>query len=98
KRKNAFLSPRRPADLYAFWRNFANLARLTDLLQSVEVLDDMRSRWTAAAPGEIPIQWVAEITKDLRDRMIAWRTIEGSAIETAGYVRCEPSWRGTLVR
>jgi uncharacterized membrane protein len=98
KLKKAILIDRSPADLYAFWRNFANLARLTDLLQSVEVLDDMRSRWTAAAPGEIPIQGVAEITKDLRDRMIAWRTIEGSAIETAGYVRFEPSRPGTLVR
>jgi uncharacterized membrane protein len=66
----------------------------------VEVHDDIRSRWTAVAPGEIPIQWEAEITKDVPDEMIGWRSVEGSSIETAGYVRFEPIREGreTLVR
>ena len=100
KMKKAIIISRSPADLYAFWRHFGNLARITDILQSVEVLDDVRSRWTASAPGEIPIQWDAEITKDLKNEMIGWRSTESSAIETAGYVRFEPAprGRGTIVR
>ena len=100
KIKKSIVIQRSPEDLYKFWRNFENLARISDILQSVEILDDTRTRWTVAAPGEIPIQWDAEITKDLNNEMIGWRSVEGSDVETAGYVRFEraPGGRGTLVR
>ena len=100
KLKKSIVIDRPASELYSFWRHFANLPRITDILESVEVLDDVRSRWTAAAPGEIPIQWDAEITRDITDEMIGWRSLEGSPIETAGYVRFEPvpGERGTLVR
>jgi uncharacterized membrane protein len=100
KLKKSIIIERQPSELYAFWRHFANLPRIADILESVVVLDDVRSRWTIAAPGEIPVQWDAEITRDLQDEMIGWRSIEGSPIETAGYVRFEPApdGRGTLVR
>lgn len=100
KLKKSIIINRPAADLYAFWRNFENLARIADILESVQVLDDNRSRWTVSAPGEIPIQWDAEVTKDVKDEMIGWASVDGSAIETAGYVRFEPTAgrRGTLVR
>ena len=100
KLKKSVIIDRPAADLYSFWRDFQNLPRIADILESVEVLDDLRSRWTIAAPGEIPVQWDAEITKDIQDEMIGWRSLESSAIETAGYVRFEPAsgGRGTLVR
>src|SRR4030095_4312831 len=100
KIKKAIMIDRAPGDLDAFWRDFQNLARITDVLESVEVLDDIRSRWTASAPGEIPIQWDAEVTKDIPDQMIGWRSIEGYPIEPAGVVRFEPTsgGRGTVVR
>jgi uncharacterized membrane protein len=100
KLKKSILIDRPAADLYSFWRHFGNLPRIADILESVEVLDDMRSRWTISAPGEIPVQWDAEVTKDISNEMIGWRSMEGSPIETAGYVRFEPApgERGTLVR
>jgi len=100
KLKKSIIIDRPAPALYSFWRDFENLPRIADILESVEVLDDMRSRWTIAAPGEIPVQWDAEITKDIEDEMIGWRSLDGSPIETAGYVRFEPAagGRGTVVR
>jgi uncharacterized membrane protein len=100
KLKKSIIIDRSAAELYAFWRNFPNLARLANILESVEAIDDIHSRWTVAAPGHVPVQWDAEITKDIPDEMIGWRSIEGSPIETAGYVRFEPTagHRGTLIR
>lgn len=99
KLKKTIMIDRSAADLYTFWRDFENLPRVSSILESVEVLDDTRSRWTALAPGEFPIRWDAEITRDIPNEMIGWRSIEGSVIETAGYVRFEPRpGRGTLVR
>ena len=99
KLKKTIMVDRNAAALYTFWRNFENLPRISSILESVEVLDDTRSRWTALAPGEFPIRWDAEITRDIPNEMIGWRSLEGSVIETAGYVRFEPRpGRGTLVR
>src|SRR6476469_3324152 len=36
--------------LFDFWRNFENLPRFMDHLESVDVLDDTRSRWVAKGP------------------------------------------------
>jgi uncharacterized membrane protein len=100
KLKRSITINRTPGELYAFWRDFRNLAGIVPLLTSVEMLDDVRSRWTIAAPGNISVHWDAEITRDVPDEMIGWRSMAGAPIETAGYVRFEPAPgnRGTMVR
>lgn len=90
KFKKDIVIRRSPAELYSFWRNFENLPRLTSILESVREVDDNRSRWTVQTPGGVHVSWDAEITKDIRDEMIGWRSVAGSMIETAGYVRFEP--------
>ena len=45
---------RRPADLYEFWRNFENLPRFMDHLESVITSGDGRSHWVAKAPAGQP--------------------------------------------
>jgi uncharacterized membrane protein len=84
KMKKTILIDRPPSDLYRFWRDFENLPRIASILESVEVFNDRRSRWTAMAPGEIPIRWDAEITRDDENEMIGWRSLPGSVVETAG--------------
>jgi uncharacterized membrane protein len=100
KLKKSIVIDRPASELYDYWHDFENLPSISELLESVEVLDVTRSRWTVAAPGDIPIQWEADITRDIRNEMIGWRSVEDSVIETAGYVRFEPAAgdRGTLVR
>ena len=42
----------RPAEeIYRFWRDFKNLPRVMEHLESVQVIDDKRSRWVAKAPA-----------------------------------------------
>jgi len=71
-----------------------------DMLDSVEVLDDNRSRWTIAGPAGMQVTWDAEIMIDRPNEMIGWRSLEGSTVETKGYVRFERAsgGRGTVVR
>ena len=100
KLKSSVIIGRPAGELYSFWRDFENLPRFANILESVQVLDDNRSRWTVMTPGGIRVSWDAEITKDIENEMIGWRSIEGSTVETAGYVRFEQArgGRGTLVR
>ena len=75
------------AELYRFWRQFENLPRFMQHLESVQTLDEKRSRWVAAAPAGQTVEWVAEIINDEPDRLIAWRSTEDADVHSAGSVR-----------
>lgn len=80
----------RPAhELYAFWRDFENLPRFMEHLESVTVIDPRRSHWTAKAPAGQRVEWDAEIHNEIPDELIAWRSLPGSEIANAGSVHFE---------
>ena len=87
-------------EVYQFWRRFENFPRFMRHLESVEKLDDRRSRWRATAPAGQTVEWEAELIEDRPDEWIAWRSIAGSQIENSGSVRFAPApgARGTEVR
>jgi uncharacterized membrane protein len=90
---------RPPETLYGFWRDFANLPRIMQDVESVRVMDTGRSHWRARGPGGVPIEWDAEVTEDRPDELIAWRTVDGTALPHTGVIRFEPApgGRGTMV-
>ena len=80
----------RPAhELYAFWRDFENLPRFMEHLESVTVIDARRSHWVAKAPAGQRVEWDAEIHNEIPDELIAWRSLPGSEIANAGSVHFE---------
>jgi uncharacterized membrane protein len=88
-------------ELYQFWRNFENLPQFMGSLESVIVIDERRSHWTAKASRLLgaTVEWDAEITRDDPNELIAWQSLPGSTIDTAGQVRFQPALghRGTEV-
>jgi uncharacterized membrane protein len=89
-----------PEDLYLFWRNFELLPRFMNHLVSVTQLDLCRSHWVAKAPAGRTVEWDAEIINEIPGELIAWATLPGSEVVSAGSVRftCAPGGRGTEVR
>ena len=89
-----------PEELYRFWRNFENLPRIMDHLESVRTMGDTRSHWVAKAPAGSSVEWDAEIINDKRNEMIAWRSLEGADVNNAGSVhfREATGGRGTEVK
>ena len=90
----------RPAgELFAFWRDFANLPRFMDDLQEVTVGADGRSHWVAKARVGAAIAWDSEIIDETADEMIAWRTLVDTEVTNEGRVRFTPATgnRGTVV-
>jgi uncharacterized membrane protein len=75
-----------PDEVYAFYRNFAQLPRFMDYLESVEEMSPRRSHWVAKLPIGGTISWDAEIIEDSPGKAIMWRTVEGSPIQLAGRV------------
>jgi uncharacterized membrane protein len=91
---------RQPEEVYHFWRNFENLPRFMSHLESVQVIDERRSRWEAVAPAGMTVEWEAQIIEDRPNELIAWHSLEGSDIENSGSVRfaTAPGGRGTEVK
>jgi uncharacterized membrane protein len=87
-------------EVYSYWRNLENLPSFMRHLDSVKVLGGRRSRWRAAAPAGMSVEWEAEVVQDRENEWIAWRSVEGSGIENSGSVRFTPApgARGTEVR
>ena len=89
-----------PEELYRFWRNFENLPRFMQHLQSVSVVDSIHSHWVANAPAGKSVEWNAEIINDRPNQLIAWRSVGHSQIGNAGSVHFTPAPgnRGTEVK
>jgi uncharacterized membrane protein len=91
---------RTPEEAYRFWHDLPNLPRFMEHLEAVEVTGDGRSRWRARGPAGTKAEWEAEVTEDRPAEVIAWRSVAGSGVDTAGAVRFTPApgGRGTEVR
>jgi len=81
-------------EVYRFWRNFENLPRFMDHLESVTVLDETRSHWVAKAPAGTRVEWDASIHNEIENELIAWRSLEGADVNHAGSVHFTPAGQG----
>jgi uncharacterized membrane protein len=89
-----------PEELYSFWRQFENLPRFMNNLESVTSLGFNRWHWVAKGPLGKTVEWDAEIYNEKPNEMIAWRSLEGADVTNAGSVHFEPATgeRGTQVK
>jgi len=87
-------------EVYAYWRNFENLANFMSHLSEVHDLGGTRSHWVAKGPLGVPVEWNAEIINDIPPELISWRTTGESDVVSAGSVRFTqaPGDHGTEVR
>ena len=88
-----------PQEAYRFWRDFENLPRFMNRLQSVTILDQHRSRWVAWGPIGKTIHWDTEIIDERENEYIAWCSLPGSPVQVDGRVEFKqaPAGRGTLI-
>lgn len=87
-------------ELFAFWRDFANLATFMENVEKVQpVGGDGHCVWTLHAPMGETVDVETRIVSEEQGHLIAWRSVEGSDIDTEGRVTFEdaPGNRGTRV-
>ncbi|WP_312488569.1 SRPBCC family protein [Sphingomonas sp.] len=90
---------RRPAaELYAWWRDFSNLATIMDNVERIDVIEPTRSHWVVKAPGGTTVEWDAIVTEEQEGRLIAWASAEGADVANSGRVTFRDAGaRGTVV-
>lgn len=86
-------------ELYDFWRKLENLSQVMRHVESVTAESDTKSHWVARGPMNARLEWDAEINTDRRGEIIAWQSLPGSEVDTAGSVRFDkPSFgEGTVL-
>ncbi|AQR73187.1 SRPBCC family protein [Sphingomonas sp. LM7] len=84
-------------ELYAYWRDFANLATFMHNIEQITVLDRTRSHWKVKGPNG-DYEWDSVVTEDVPGTLIAWEA-EGD-IKNSGRIefRDGPPGHGTYVR
>lgn len=87
-------------EVYRFWRDFGNLPRFMKHLESVTETDGNRSHWVAKGPRGRTFEWDAVIHNEIANELIAWRSLPGADVDSAGSVwfRDAPGGWGTEVK
>lgn len=75
------------AEVFAFWRRLDNLPRFMAHLDAVHDHGNGHSHWVARGPGGVRVEWDAEVINEIENTLIAWRSLPGSDVATAGSVR-----------
>jgi len=73
-------------ELYRFWRNLEHLPQFMRHLESVEKVTDTISHWRARGPAGMIVEWDAEVFNEVPPKLIAWRSLEGADVVSAGSV------------
>ena len=86
-------------EVYAFWRDFRNLARFMENVESVRMDDGRRSHWVVKAPAGKTVEWDSVLTEEEEGRVLAWESVEGADIRNTGRIefRDAPPGRGTEI-
>jgi uncharacterized membrane protein len=74
------------AVVYRFWRRLENLPRFMAHLDRVTEASDGRSHWVTSGPAGLAVEWDAEIINEVENKVLAWRSLPGSDVVTAGSV------------
>jgi uncharacterized membrane protein len=69
---------------YDQWTQFEEFPRFMEGIESVQQQDDKRLQWRGKVAGKVE-QWNAEITEQVPDKVIAWKSTSGARNE--GIVR-----------
>jgi len=85
-------------ELFAYFRNFANLPAFMENVERIDVLDDKRSHWVVKGPARLTYEWDALVTDEVQDRYIAWASQPGADVDNSGRVDFRDAGaRGTVV-
>ena len=85
-------------ELFAYFRDFANLGTFMENVERVDILDQKRSHWVVKGPAGKSYEWDALVTDEAQDRFIAWASEPGADVANSGRVDFRDAGaRGTVV-
>jgi uncharacterized membrane protein len=74
--------------VFQFLSNYQNLPQFMSHLREIRRAGNNTSHWVAAGPAGA-VEWDARIHRYEPNRLLAWKSLPGSAVRTAGILRLE---------
>ena len=85
-------------EVFAYFRDFANLPTFMENVERIDILSDTRSHWVVKAPAGKTVEWDAVVTEETQDSVIAWTSEPGADVANSGRVEFRDAGaRGTVV-
>jgi len=86
-------------EVFAFFRDFNNLARFMENIERIDVVDEKRSHWVVKAPAGHAVEWDSIITAEEPGRLLAWESAPDAEVKNHGRIefRAAPGGRGTEI-
>ncbi len=79
-------------EVYSRWDDFTNLPNIMHNVKQVTRLGQDKYHWVAEVGGK-KVEWDAQVTRNVPDKEIAWKSVAGD--ENAGHVNFIPENGGT---
>lgn len=83
--------------LYRYWRKLENLPQVMKHVKKVEKVGDKRYRWDAEFT-KVQYSWLADITEDIPNERISWKSLEAADVENWGTVEFREVAQGTEIK
>ncbi|WIG99220.1 SRPBCC family protein [Myxococcus sp. SDU36] len=81
-------------EVFAFWREMQNFPRFMTHVDEVIPGIEGRSHWKVRGPAGLHFEWDAVVTKFVPNKVLAWKSVEGTAVENLGVIHFESTPRG----
>lgn len=85
-------------DVFGYWAEFENFPRFMANVLDVQRTSSNCWHWVVRGPAGTKLEWDAELTVFEPERVLAWKSLPGAAVENAGSVHFAPEGQnGTRV-
>jgi uncharacterized membrane protein len=84
-----------PVDVvFNYWTRHENFPQFMSNVREVRKIGEGRYHWVVTGPAGVSVEWDAEVTKLVPNRLLAFKSLPGSAVEQAGLIHFSPTSEG----
>jgi uncharacterized membrane protein len=81
-------------ELYQLFANPENFPRIFEHVEDVRHSRDNLYHWKVVGPAGVSVSWEAMVTDNIPNELIAWSSVPGAVVRTAGWVKFQPNESG----
>lgn len=81
-------------EVFDFWSHHEKFPQIMSNVREVKKTGEGSYHWVVAGPAGVSVEWDAEITRLVPNRLIAFRSLPGSAVEQRGLIHFTPTAEG----